>query len=116
MRLQRIRQGARPADVLFALSGIGPLSLDRDIVLCLPLSKRRIGSADSAGGAAEELYDDAREPGVHPAAMLDDQIDDLVAQILDEGRPQIIVRAVRGHLTGKLLHPQTRYRLNRVEH
>src|SRR6266436_4650883 len=112
MRLQRIRQGARPADVLFALGGIGPFSLDPDIILCLPLSKRRIGRADSARGAAEELYDDAGQPGLHPVPMLDDQIDDLVAKIPDEGRPPIIVRAVWGHLTGKLLHPQKRYRLN----
>jgi DNA-binding transcriptional LysR family regulator len=40
-----------------------PLRLDPDIVLCLPLSKCRIGRADSARGAAEKLYDDAGQPG-----------------------------------------------------
>jgi hypothetical protein len=42
------------------------------------LSKRRIGSADSARGAAEELYDDAGQRGLHPVAMLDEQINDLI--------------------------------------
>src|ERR1700730_15744736 len=80
MRFQRIRQSVRPADVLFAFGRIGPLRLDPDIILCLPLGKRRIGRADSARGAAEELYDDAGQPGLHAVAMLDDQIDNLVAQ------------------------------------
>ena len=55
MRPQGIRQSARPADVLFALGCIGPLSLDPDIILCLSLSKRRLGRGDYARGAAEEL-------------------------------------------------------------
>ena len=101
--------------MLFAFGRIGPLRLDPDIILCLPLGERRIGRVDSARGAAEELYDDAGQPGLHAVAMLDDQIDNLVAQAPDEGRPPLNVRAVRGHLIDKLLHHRKRHWLNRVE-